>query len=64
MNTERETMMIMARGDHVLRQLIDEPLLLIDLIPQTGQLLVIEAPVRLPLLADGPLGDTATRLLG
>lgn len=40
---------------HVLGELIDDPLLLIDLIPEAGQLLVMEATVRLPLLTNSLL---------
>lgn len=38
------------KGDHGLGEFINNPLLLIDLIPQASQLLVMEAAVRLALL--------------
>lgn len=47
-----------TRGGHVLSELVDHPLLLVDLIPQAGQLLVVQAAVRLPLLARSPLRET------
>lgn len=49
------------RGSHVLSELINHPLLLIDLIPQAGQLLVVQAAVRLPLLARSPLREKSTK---
>lgn len=51
-NTSRQRR---ARGGHALSELINHPLLLVDLIPQAGQLLVVQAAVRLPLLARSPL---------
>lgn len=49
------------RGGHVLSELINHPLLLVDLIPQAGQLLVVHAAVRLPLLARSPLREKSPR---
>lgn len=46
---------IEQRRSHALGELINEPLLLVDLIPQPGQLLVVQAAVGLPLLAKGLL---------
>lgn len=40
----------MKKFDHGLSELINDPLLLVDLIPQAGQLLVMQAAVRLHLL--------------
>ena len=37
---------------HLLGELVNDPLLLIDLIPEAGQLLVMEATVRLALLTN------------
>lgn len=51
-----------VRGGRVLGELINHPLLLVDLIPQAGQLLVVQAAVRLPLLARSPLQEKSLNM--
>lgn len=48
---------VALRAGHILSELIDDPLFLIDLIAKSGQLLVMEAARRFTLQADSLLKE-------